>query len=612
MSYLYNEDLINEVRDKSDIVDVVSEYVTLRQFGNNYKGLCPFHGEKTPSFTVSEEKQIFHCFGCGEGGDVFSFLMKHENIEFTEALKTLADKTNVLLEQKKPNTKQDELREILYKINREAGIYFYRNLFKDKKAFDYLIDRGIDSDTLKTFGVGYAYDSWSGLLDYLKKKGYQEADIEKAGLITHHKKSNRYYDKFRGRIIFPIINTRGNIIGFGARSTDEKNQPKYLNSPETPVFSKGNNLYGLNIVKKHNKSDKIILVEGYMDVLSLFKFGIVNSVASLGTALTQNQVKLLKRYSKEIFICYDSDVAGKKATDKAIEVMKTVDIYPKIVVLPENLDPDDFIKEFGVDKFKERLDNALTAMDFKIIQKKNQYDINKYEDKINFLKDVSVLLKEIKSPVEREVYIEKVSSDTNIPSQVIKAEINKDLVEKKSFKNKDEGNNYKSKYSDKFNNVKKENISPVQLKLKPGHLTAERELLSLIINSKIVYERVKNKFMADEFLNPLYTNLINMVYTSYELYGEVDKMEILSKLSQHEREDVGELFNSRSNIDEDLNVVEDYIRNIKYHKINIKREELKKQIHELDIKADKSSEEIDLLNTLCLELIKIDQSIKIN
>lgn len=610
MSYLYNEDIINEVRDKTDIVDVISQYVSLKQLGDNYKGLCPFHSEKTPSFTVSEEKQIFHCFGCSEGGDVFSFLMKHENLDFTEALVNLADKAHVKLEEKKSDTKADEQRKKLYEINREAGIYFYRNLFKDKAALNYLIDRGLDSATLKTFGVGYAHDSWNSLLGFLKDKGYKEVDIEKAGLITHHKKTDRFFDKFRGRIIFPIINTRGLIIGFGGRSTNNQNQPKYLNSPETPVFSKGNNLYGLNIVKKHNKTDKIILVEGYMDVLSLYKFGIVNSVASLGTALTENQVKLLKRYAKEIYICYDSDKAGRSATNKAIEVMKKIETSPKIVLLPDGLDPDDFIKKHGVEKFNDLLDNALTSMDFKIKQKKGEYDITKYEDKINFLKDVSILLRGLKSPVEREVYIEKVSIETDIPSEVIKQEVNRDNVKKDSYNNF-KGKKYNSNYSNKQGAVSRENISPVQLVLKPGHVTAERELINLIINNKDAYFRVKGKFSVDDFLSPFYRTLAEIVYSSYEEQETLDIADVLSQFEESEREKVRELFEQRLNIEEDINVVDDYIKNINYHKINMKRESLKKQINELDMKKDKSEEDLEKFNALCLELITIDQSLKI-
>lgn len=597
MSYLYNEDIINEVRDKSDIVDTISKHVNLKKLGSNYKGLCPFHSEKTPSFTVSEEKQIFHCFGCGEGGDVFSFLMKLENLEFIEVLKILADEAHIVLEKKNINSELEKTKNTLYEINREAGIYFYRNLFNNRRAYDYLINRDIDKATIKTFGIGYASDSWSNLLDYLKSKNYTEVDIEKAGLVTHHKKTNRYFDKFRDRIMFPIMNTRGKIIGFGGRSIDNSNQPKYLNSPETPVFSKRNNLYALNIVKKQSKSDKIILVEGYMDVLALYKYGIVNSVASLGTALTENQVELLKRY-KEIYICYDSDSAGKKATDKAIDVMKNMSIKPKIIPLPENLDPDDFIKKYGVSAFESLMENALTSIDFKINQKKKMYNIKNYEGKIDFVKDVSVLLRAIKSPVELEVYVDKISKETDIPSRVIKQEINKDFVKKNDFV----FNKYKS------NN--KEVISPVQYMLKPAHLTAEKELLNLIIKNRDIYENIKNKFKAEDFLDLTNRKLAELVYCSYSDNEKLDMSQALDHFEETEKSRVQEVFNLKVN--KDIKAIEDYIKNIKYNKIVVEKEEIKKQINILDNKTDKTSEDIELFNELCLKLIEIDKGLKIN
>ncbi len=613
MSYVYNEDIINEVRDKSNIVDTISKSINLKKIGYNYKGLCPFHSEKTPSFTVSEEKQIFNCFGCGEGGDVFTFLMKHENIEFIDALKILADDTNVMLEKKNINLELEKTKDILYEINREAARHFYRNLFNDRRAYSYLIGRGIDKETIKTFGVGYARDSWSNLLDYLKSKDYKEEDIEKAGLITYSKKTERYFDKFRGRIIFPIINTRDNIIGFGGRSIDNANQPKYLNTPETPVFSKRNNLYGLNIVKKHSKSDKVILVEGYMDVISLYKYGIVNSVASLGTALTESQVGLLKRY-KEIYVCYDSDIAGKNATIKAINVMKNLNISPKIIPLPENLDPDDFIKKHSVSEFENLMNNALTSIEFKIEQKKNAYDISNYEDKINFLKDVSTLLREIKSPVEAEVYIDKISKETNIPSQAIKQEVNKNLVTK-TPPSTPPANNFKFNKSNNYNNFKPNNreiITPVMYMLKPAHLTAEKELLNIIINNKDIYQSIKDKFKPEDFLEPIYRKLAEIAYDAYEINEELDGIEVVDEFEDDEKLKIKEVFSLNININKDVKAIEDYIKNINYYKINMKKENIKKQLNEIEKMSEKTEQDVETFNRLCLELLEIDKSLKMN
>lgn len=600
MSYLYNEDTINEVKDKNDIVDTISKYIDLKRIGSNYKGLCPFHNEKTPSFTVSEEKQIFHCFGCGEGGDVFSFIMKQENIEFVDALKILADNANIELKRNNVNPELEKSKNILLEINREAARHFYRNLFNNRVAYDYLLNRGINKDVIKTFGIGYSIDSWNNLLDFLKDKGYEEKDVEKAGLITYHKKTDRYFDKFRGRIIFPIINIRGDIIGFGGRSIDSKNQPKYLNSPETQVFSKGNNLYALNVAKNYNKNQNIILVEGYMDVVSLYKYGIKNSVASLGTALTENQVNLLKRYSREIYICFDSDNAGKKATDKAIDVMKNMNISPRIINLPENLDPDDFIKKFGLSDFNKLINKSMTSIDFKINQKKSKYDINNYEGKINFIKDLSTLLKSIKSPVEREVYIEKVAKETNINSQIIKQEIGSEFVIK--------NNSLPNKY--KFNN--KENITPVRNFLKPAHLTAEKELLNLIINNKNIYLNLKDKVFAKDFLEPISRKLAEIVYDFYEDNKKIDFLEVIEYFEKDELEIVKKIFSLDIKVNDNAKAIEDYIKNINYYKINMKKEDIKRQLKKIDNKDIKTDEDLELFNKLCLELIEIDKRLKIN
>lgn len=603
MSYLYNEDTINEVRDKNDIVDTISKYVKLTRIGSNHKGLCPFHSEKTPSFTVSEEKQMFHCFGCNEGGDVISFLMKHENLEFMDALNMLADNANITLEKKNTNPELEKTKDTLYEINREAARHFYRTLFNDRPAYNYLINRGIDKETIKTFGIGYSEDSWNNLFDYLKTKGYEEEDIAKAGLITHSKKTDRYFDRFRGRIMFPIMDSRGRIIGFGGRSIDNANQPKYLNSPETPIFSKGNNLYALNIAKKHNKNQDIILVEGYMDVISLYKYGVLNSVASLGTALTENQVDLLKRYSREIYICYDSDRAGKIATDKAIDVMKKKDASPRVIPLPKNLDPDDFLKSQGVDEFKKLMRNALTSIDFKINQKKNSYNINNHEGKIDFVKDVANLLREIKSPVEREVYVDRVSKETNISQQIIKQEINKNLPKQNNFT----PNNYKN-----YTPNNKVTISPVQYMLKPAHLTAEKELLNIIINDKEIYQNIKDKFLAEDFLDPIYRKLAEIVYSAYEVNDELLVEDIKGQFQDDEEEKIEEIFNLKVKANKDIKAIEDYIKNINYYKINMKKENIKKQLNIIDSKDEKTNEDIELFNKLCLDLLEIDKGLKIN
>ena len=415
MSYYIDDDTIERVRSSNNIVDIVSEYLTLKRTGSNYVGICPFHSEKTPSFTVSDTKQFYHCFGCGEGGDVISFIMKKENLSFPEAVKFLADKAGIPLKEKefKKNKELENKKAKLYEINREAARYFYKNLKANNQALFYLKQRAIDKRTATVFGLGFADRSWDSLYSYLTRKGYKEADIEKAGLIIKKKGKDGYYDRFRNRIIFPIIDTRGRVIAFGGRVIDSSN-PKYLNSPETPVFSKGNNLFGLNILRKHSNIKKVVLVEGYMDVISLYSRGIDYTLASLGTAFTEQQAKYLKRYGDEVYLCYDSDVAGLKATDKALEILKKEGINAKVLPLPSGKDPDDFIKEEGKEKFEQLFDSSLSYIDFKIYFYKKQYNLNNLDEKIKFTKNVAKFLKRIKSPIEIDVYLDKISQETNI------------------------------------------------------------------------------------------------------------------------------------------------------------------------------------------------------
>src|SRR5699024_6848708 len=295
MTSFINNEIIEKVKDRSDIVEVVSDYLPLKKAGANYVGLCPFHNEKTPSFSVSNSKQFFHCFGCGVGGDSIEFIMKKENLEFVDAIKLLADKYGIEIKETKVDPEYIKEKDRAYEINRETARFFYNNLNKNKKAMNYLKKRNIDSKTLRRFRLGYSIDSWDNLYNHLTNKGYKAKDIAKLGLIAPRKKSDGYYDKFRNRIMFPIIDTRSRVIGFGGRIMDDS-MPKYLNSQESIIFDKSNCLYGLNLVNKYSNRERILLVEGYMDVMALFSKGINYSVASLGTSLTERQAKLLKRF----------------------------------------------------------------------------------------------------------------------------------------------------------------------------------------------------------------------------------------------------------------------------------------------------------------------------
>lgn len=410
------DDKKNEILDNSDIVAIIGEYVDLKKTGSSYKGLCPFHHEKTPSFTVDDKKQLFHCFGCGQGGDVVSFIMQKEGLSYIDSMVFLANKAGINIDDRM-STKENSKLNRLYDINKEIMMFFYKNLLTSKEGQIYLRNRGFSSSVVNTFMLGYAKNSWNDLLNFVKKKDYLLDDIEKLGLI---KKANsgRYYDKYRNRLIFPIINHYGRVIGFGGRSIDSS-MPKYLNSPESEVFKKRYNLYGLNIYKKQNKRD-IILVEGYMDVMGLNNQGIDIAVASLGTSLTHDQAKLLKRYADNIYICYDQDQAGIKATDRAIEILLDEDIKARVITLEDGLDPDEFIKKYGKDSFIKKMEDADDVYNYKYNKIVDLYTTSKPNEKFDKLNLFVEFLASIRSDLTREIFINNVSKLFEIDKQTLK------------------------------------------------------------------------------------------------------------------------------------------------------------------------------------------------
>lgn len=610
MAYKINEELIEKIKDTVNIVELVSRYVNLKPSGSNYVGLCPFHNEKTPSFTVSESKNLFHCFGCGEGGDLISFVMKIENLSFVESVKLLADMYNIPLEtyDKTFNEEIKKEKDILYKINKEAALFYIYKLRKTPKALEYLRGRNIDHNTISKFGLGYAPNSWNEIYDYLKSKGYQDSDIEKAGLINRRKDNTGYYDKFRNRIIFPIIDNRNRIVGFGGRILGE-GKPKYLNSPDTIIFEKGKNLYGINLVHKMSNREKIILVEGYMDVISLFACGITYSLASLGTAFTQDQAKLLKRYGKNIYICYDSDNAGIKAALKALDILEKEEVKAKVIVLPGGLDPDDFIREKGLDEFKRLEENALNSIDFKLYILKKKYNLDKLEEKIKFTKEAAKLLKILSSPIERDVYIDRISKETNISKEAIGREV---------FGNSYKSNTriYKDKYINGKNRYNKNKILPVKAVLEPAHLKAEKNLLKLMIQNVDYYKRIKRSLDREDFFNYECKNLVNIIYDEYENNPGLTKLSIgliINKLEDKDDIDY-EIIDEIFNIDivtEDINkLIEDSINTVNYFKLKIERESLANKIKELDLKKEKKKEDVEELRSLCIRLTELDKELK--
>ena len=409
----------DEIKSRCNIVDVVGRYVKLKRTGSNYMGLCPFHNEKTPSFSVSEKGQFFHCFGCGESGDVISFIEKIENVDFKTALQKLADMYGINLEDY--GYTNESRKNEFYKMNRDAALFFVHSLTdRPNPGRDYIMNRGLDLKTITRFGIGFAPDSWNSLLNYMKSKGYDEKMLYRGGLISSSK--GRYYDKFRNRVIFPIINTRSKVIGFGGRIIGD-GEPKYLNSPESDVFSKRNNLFGLNLTRESiKKKDCAIIVEGYMDMVSLYQSGVTNTTATLGTALTPNQCSMLSRYTKNIVLSYDADAAGRKAALRGIEIIRDAGLNVKVLHVPDGKDPDEYVRKHGKEAFEELVENAVPYVEYKLEHEKSLSDLNTENGRLRYIEGAARVLSSI-TPAEAEMYIKKVSEETGLQEGTLRAEV---------------------------------------------------------------------------------------------------------------------------------------------------------------------------------------------
>lgn len=559
------KDIIEEIKSRSDIVKVISDYIKVQQSGINYKGLCPFHGEKTPSFYINTSKQIYKCFGCGEGGDVINFVMKIENLEFMDAVKLLAKDCGIEI-----NTNMDEQSKIrmekvkkIQDINTEAARYYFSNLIKEKNyGYEYLRRRGLDDKIIKKFGLGYAPKAWTNLMEYLISKGYDKETLVECGLVTYKKDGNKYYDRFINRVIFPIFDYRGNVIGFGGRVLDDS-LPKYLNSPDTLAFNKKYNLYGLNFARKNITDRTVILVEGYMDLISLYQYGIRNVCATLGTALTIDQGNLLKRYVDTVVISYDSDDAGVKATLRAIDILTSVGINVKVLNLKDVKDPDEFIRKYGLEGYQKSIADAVHYIRYKIVKCKENYDLSKDEQRLKFTKESTKIIKGLKSPVDIDYYINFLSSESKIGVESLKKEVY--------------GKSYKSNYNPKLKNDRHVQIDKNAYKrptiINNGNEIIEKTLIRLLLEEKEIRRLLILKLDENDFTSSENKEILKFIIKNEEM----DKITI-DKLKS-------------------LNLSEDYLLNLysmKIENININD---KKSIEEIvkQIKRNKLQNDIDNL-----------------
>lgn len=569
--YVINDNVLDEIRDRADIVDLIGEYVDLKRSGSNYMGLCPFHSEKTPSFSVSPSKSIFKCFGCGVGGDVITFIMKRENLNFPEAVEFLAEKYNVRLsEYKDENKEARDKRNRLYDINREAAMHFLNNLSSSLKAQKYLRDRGLSDKTIRAYGLGYSKDSWTDLYDHLTKLGYKEEELLNLNLISKSKNGN-YIDRFRDRVMFPIINKNNKVIAFGARGFGDA-KPKYLNSRETPIFHKGSNLFNMNIISRESSRQRIILVEGYMDVISLYNSGINYSVASLGTSLTEDQAAIIKKMAKDIYICYDSDKAGINATSRAIDIFLSKSCKPKIIELEGGLDPDDFIKKYGMEGFENKIKSAISYIDFKIKILRENFNLEDPEGLSNFTLESAKILSSIKNPIERDIFVKEFSKKYNISYKAIENYIN--------YLNR---NKIKSEKKEKFKLKKNTNV------VKSTKTRAQEELLSYSLLDNDIYNYIKNKIQVFYFTNAMTRASFEEIPKMFE--EEMEVSEFLNLLEKNRLIDSNfkeNILGIIKNIHVNEKIVDELIKTLERNYLQNEKERILENIDKLQGEEDKN------------------------
>ena len=562
----YPDEVIEEVRSSNNIVDIIGGYVRLQKKGSSYFGLCPFHNEKSPSFSVSPNKQMYYCFGCGAGGNVFTFIMEYENQTFPEAVKILADRAGIALpelteEQKRERNK----RQLLLEINKTAANYFYYLLNGDQgqQAREYLENRRMSKETQIHFGLGYASKYSNDLYLYLKKKGYQDQILKETGLLTYDEKRGAH-DKFWNRVMFPIMDVNNRVIGFGGRVMGD-GTPKYLNSPETMLFDKSRNLYGLNYARTSRKP-YMIICEGYMDVIAMHQAGFTNAVASLGTAFTTQHSVLLKRYTQEVRLAYDSDGAGQKAALRAIPILKSAGINVRVIHMDPYKDPDEFIKNLGTEAFQERIDAAESSFMFEISVLEKNYKQSDPEGRASFMKAMARRLLEFPQELERNIYIDAIAGRYGIASEELKRMVNsfgasmsREQVEAAIYQQQEREEMPAKKRVEKEDSV----------------LTAQKFFLTWLIEEPSIYDKTKDYINEDDFVEPLYHHVAALVFEELRATGQVMPARILNQFEDvEEQKTAASLFNTRLKTDDDPAVREkalnETVKRIKKNSLELK------------------------------------------
>ena len=587
----YSDELIDEIKSSNDIVDTISQYVRLKRSGRNFFGLCPFHKEKSPSFSVSPDKQIFHCFGCGVGGNVIHFISKIENLDFRETLEFLAERSGIELptSENEQFNKRQVLKDKVFKINEETAQFYHENLYKPtaKVAQEYVKTRKLNNTTLKSFLIGYS-GTYNELYKHLKQKGFGDEEILASSLVNKNDRG-QFIDRFRNRLIIPIMDIRCKVIAFGGRVLD-KSLPKYINSPENIVYSKGRNLFGLNIAKKGNL-DKIVIVEGYMDAISLYQRGITNVVASLGTALTEAQGRLLRKYAGQVIISYDSDAAGQAATLRGLEILKNLGCDVRILQMDDGKDPDEYVIKYGSGRFNLLIEKAISLVEFKIKVLKNKYNLESTNDKIKFLQEIAKILLNIDSQIELEIQIDNISKNYEISKEAIYAELNKIKYNNRKEENK--------------NKVKPNIIKKEDRKIDEATIRRENFIIYLLINGNNEQrQKIKNNIKQEEFKYTLNKEIIKNIYEYIEQNKEITN--ILDNME--DQEVIGHFTNLMADDYEitDINkCIEDIINSYNKERMMERKNEILVEL-EKDSYEKEDREKLEKeLNAIILQLAKM-------
>ncbi len=574
----YSEEIVEEVRQNNDIVSVISQYVHLSRKGRNYFGLCPFHNEKSPSFSVSPDRQIFHCFGCGVGGNVYTFLMKIEGITFKEAIETLAEKANIQLPvlENGQDSIREELKAKVYKVNEFTAEYYHQNLYKPtaKIAQEYIKKRKLNKETLESFRLGYS-GKFDELYKALKQQGFGEKEILESGLVNKNA-NGTYIDRYRNRLMFPICDARGKVIAFGGRVLDDS-KPKYINSPENVVYSKGRHLFGLNLAKKE-ATKKLLIVEGYMDVISLHQRGVKNVVGALGTALTEQQGWLLRKTTEQVILGFDADGAGQTAITRSMEILQNMGCDMRVLQIEGAKDPDEYIVKYGEGRFRLEMENAISLVEFKVKNLKKEYNLENSGDKIKFLREISQILSKVESTIEREIYIEKIAKGYNISKEAIYAEVNK-LIYRNS---RNEETSQKKIIQPKIESQKDKDIE-----IDKDIENRENTIIALLLDTnQKVFNIIKSKLEPKDFRIEINRKIAEEIYKELEK-EDCNINKLINTFDDNMKNHITMVMATDYEFENTEKAIEDILQKYEKEKLNRKKKEIIEQLETVQEETEK-------------------------